>query len=145
MVFKINVFKKILSGNPSGCQTVWIHIRPNIFPGLIWVQTVCQRLSAEDKSRTGKTVRLKMFFVWFYYLKFLLSQEFFGEIKQQNLKVEIANHVFNSSPAEHQFILFSKKNTRSSVFSILNDNTCLQEGLLSVTSESMCTKYWLTA
>ena len=26
---------------PSGCQTVWIQIRPNILSGLIWVQTVC--------------------------------------------------------------------------------------------------------
>ena len=27
---------------PSGCQTVWIQIRPNILAGLIWVQTVCK-------------------------------------------------------------------------------------------------------
>ena len=26
---------------PSGCQTVWIQIRPDILSGLIWVQTVC--------------------------------------------------------------------------------------------------------
>ena len=27
---------------PSGCQTVWIQIRPDILSGLIWVQTVCK-------------------------------------------------------------------------------------------------------
>ena len=27
---------------PSGCQTVWIQIRPDIMSGLIWVQTVCK-------------------------------------------------------------------------------------------------------
>ena len=26
----------------SGCQTVWIQIRPHILPGLIWVKTVCK-------------------------------------------------------------------------------------------------------
>ena len=25
---------------PSECQTVWIQIRPEVFSGLIWVQTV---------------------------------------------------------------------------------------------------------
>ena len=27
---------------PSGCQTVWIQIRPDILSGLIWVKTVCK-------------------------------------------------------------------------------------------------------
>ena len=27
---------------PSGCQTVWVQIRPDILSSLIWVQTVCK-------------------------------------------------------------------------------------------------------
>ena len=27
---------------PFECQTDWIQIRPDILPGLIWVQTVCK-------------------------------------------------------------------------------------------------------
>ena len=38
--FQNQPFRKILSGLPSGCQTVWIQIRPDILSGLIWVQTV---------------------------------------------------------------------------------------------------------
>ena len=38
--FSKSLFKKILSGIPSECQTVWIQIRPDILSGLIWVQTV---------------------------------------------------------------------------------------------------------
>ena len=30
------------SGIPSECQTFWIQIRPDVLPGLIWVQTVCK-------------------------------------------------------------------------------------------------------
>ena len=40
--FKINFFRKILSGISSECQTVWIKIRPNILSGLVSVQTVCK-------------------------------------------------------------------------------------------------------
>ena len=40
--FQINFFKKILSGIRSGCQAVWIQIRPKILSALIWVQTVCK-------------------------------------------------------------------------------------------------------
>ena len=39
----------------SGCQTVWIHIRPDILSGLIWVQTVCRsKLFAKVISRQQK-------------------------------------------------------------------------------------------
>ena len=41
--FKLSFFKKILSGIPLACQTVWIQIRPDVLSGLIWVQTVCRR------------------------------------------------------------------------------------------------------
>ena len=40
--FKINIFKKNLSRTISECQTVWIHIRTEILPVLIWVQAVCK-------------------------------------------------------------------------------------------------------
>ena len=39
---KKKTFQTILSRIPSGCQTVWIQIRPDILSGLIWVQTVCK-------------------------------------------------------------------------------------------------------
>ena len=40
--FQIQLFRKILSGIPSECQTDWIQIRPHILSGLIWVQSVCK-------------------------------------------------------------------------------------------------------
>ena len=33
---------RLTSGIPSGCQTGWIQIRPDILSGLIWVHTVCK-------------------------------------------------------------------------------------------------------
>ena len=32
--------EKVLSGLPSNCQTVWIHIKPDKMSGQIWVQTI---------------------------------------------------------------------------------------------------------
>ena len=43
------LFPNILSGIISGCQTVWIQIRPNILSGLIWVQTVCKDYPQKTK------------------------------------------------------------------------------------------------
>ena len=40
--FQNQLFRKILSGIPSGCQTDWIQIRPDILSGLICVRTVCK-------------------------------------------------------------------------------------------------------
>ena len=40
-------------GPPSECQTVWIQIKTDILLVLIWVQTVCKRLLADDKLSTG--------------------------------------------------------------------------------------------
>ena len=51
--FKINFFKKFLSGIPSDCQTVWNQIRPDIMSGLIWSQTVnngCQQTTLAGKE-----------------------------------------------------------------------------------------------
>ena len=42
LIFSNQLFKKILSGIPSECQTVWTLIRSDDSSGLIWVQTVCQ-------------------------------------------------------------------------------------------------------
>ena len=39
----------------SGCQTVWIQIRPDILSGLIWVQTVCKVIS----RNSGQKVKYK--------------------------------------------------------------------------------------
>ena len=38
----LNFFYTILSGTQSECQAVCIHIRRNVLPVLIWVQTVCE-------------------------------------------------------------------------------------------------------
>ena len=40
--FQNQLFRKFISGIPSGCQTDWIQIRPNILSGLIWVQSACK-------------------------------------------------------------------------------------------------------
>ena len=40
--FQNQLLKKILSGIPSECQTVWIEIRPEFLSSLIWVETLCR-------------------------------------------------------------------------------------------------------
>ena len=40
--FQNQLFRKILLGIPSECQTVWIQIRPYFSLCLIWVQAVCK-------------------------------------------------------------------------------------------------------
>ena len=40
--FQNPLFRKILSGKPSECQTLWIQIRPDKRRGLFWSQTVCK-------------------------------------------------------------------------------------------------------
>ena len=61
--FQNQLFRIILSGIPSECQTVWIQIKPDIMSGLIWIQTVCKGyqqtilvshlLDTSQKSNTG--------------------------------------------------------------------------------------------
>ena len=47
---KISFFlKKNHPGPPSECQTVWIQIKTDVLLVFIWVQTVCNRLLADDK------------------------------------------------------------------------------------------------
>ena len=53
---------------PSGCQTVWIQIRPDILSGLIWVQTVCKghqqtpKVAPSEQRVKYKATR------WYYFL-----------------------------------------------------------------------------
>ena len=47
--FKINFFKKILSGTLSECQMLWIQITTDI---LIWVQTACNGYPQTTKVRS---------------------------------------------------------------------------------------------
>ena len=42
--------QNILLGTRPECQTAWIQIRPDILSSLIWVQTICKRLSADDNE-----------------------------------------------------------------------------------------------
>ena len=41
-IFPYRLFRKILSGIPSEYLTDLIEIRPNIFSGLVWIQSVCK-------------------------------------------------------------------------------------------------------
>ena len=50
--FEYQFFRKILSGLPSECQTVWIQIRPDLLSGLIWVQTLGKLY--QETTLTGK-------------------------------------------------------------------------------------------
>ena len=50
------LFKKILPGIPSDCQTDWIQIRPDVLSGLIWVQTVCK--GYQQATLGGKEFRV---------------------------------------------------------------------------------------
>ena len=48
---------------PSGCQTVWIQIRPDILSGLIWVQTVCRGYQQTTKvTASGQRIRYRTAF-----------------------------------------------------------------------------------
>ena len=52
--FQNQLFRKILSGISSECQTNWIQIRPEVLSDLIWVQSVCKGF--EQTSLVGKRV-----------------------------------------------------------------------------------------
>ena len=57
--FQNQLFQKVLSGIPSGCQTVWIQVRPEVLSGMIWVQTVCrgyQQTTLGEKELNGKHI-----------------------------------------------------------------------------------------
>ena len=63
--FQNQLFRKILSGIPSECQTDWTQIRPDILSGLILVQTVCIWLSA--LSRQHRLSSGPYFFICSYF------------------------------------------------------------------------------
>ena len=53
--FSKSTFSKTSSGISSKCQTVWIQIRPDIFSGLIWVQTICK--GYQQTTPVGKELK----------------------------------------------------------------------------------------
>ena len=53
--FSKSTFSKILTGIPLKCQTVCIQIWPDVFFGLIWVQTVCK--GYQQKIIAGSQLR----------------------------------------------------------------------------------------
>ena len=64
---------------PSGCQTVWIHIRPDILSGLIWVQSVCKGYQQMPKSLlTGKELNTEQLLDTTFWLKPWLKSISFG-------------------------------------------------------------------
>ena len=50
------LFQKLFSEIQSECPTDWIQIRPDIFLGLIWVQTVCK--SYQQTMLVGKELTI---------------------------------------------------------------------------------------
>ena len=61
--FQNELFRKILSGIPSECQTDWIQFRPDIFSGLIWVQFVCkgyEQTTQVDKEFKNKLLKMQL-------------------------------------------------------------------------------------
>ena len=62
--FKIAHFRRIPSGLPSGCQTDWIQIRPDVLSDLIWVQTVYkgyQQTTLGGKKLTPNEMAAELF------------------------------------------------------------------------------------
>ena len=56
--FKTVTYISHCSRIPSECRILWIHIRPDILSGLIWVQTVClsfQQTALEDQDKISWT------------------------------------------------------------------------------------------
>ena len=62
--FQNQLFGKILSGIPSGCQTVWIQIRTDILLVLIWVQTVGKGYQQMTKVAASKERIKGWFHIW---------------------------------------------------------------------------------
>ena len=56
-ILENQVFRKILSGIASECQTNWIQIRPYVLSGLIWVQSVCK--GYEQSTLVGNELKEK--------------------------------------------------------------------------------------
>ena len=57
--FQNQLFRKFLSGKPSGCQTACIKIMHDIMSGMVWVQTVCkgyQQVTLVDKELKMKNL-----------------------------------------------------------------------------------------
>ena len=56
--FQNQLFRKIISGMSSECQTDWIQIRPNILSDRIWVQIVCK--SYHQMTQGDKDLKLQI-------------------------------------------------------------------------------------
>ena len=51
---KNELFKIILPGTLSECQTVWVQVRLNVLSGLLWAQTVCKVYQQMTKVTASK-------------------------------------------------------------------------------------------
>ena len=54
--FSSKFTQNILSGIISECQTVWVQIKPDIWSGLIWVQTVCRGYQQMPLASNGSII-----------------------------------------------------------------------------------------
>ena len=72
--FQNQDFQKILSGISSGCQTVWIQIRPDKMSGLIWIETVCK--GNQQTTLTGKELIVIVLEIEALLLQSIISKHF---------------------------------------------------------------------
>ena len=77
--FQNELFRKVLSGALSECQTVWIQIRTDILSILIWVQILCKGYQqtkevTASKERIDETTEEKI--TMDYFRTVLASSDF---------------------------------------------------------------------
>ena len=115
--FKNQLFRKILSGIQSECQTVWIQIRPNILSGLIWIQTVCQGYQLTALADL-------LFAYWVILHAFLSSADFF-----QN---QLFRKVLSGVPSECQTVRIQiRPDILSALICIQTVCKCYQQTILA--------------
>ena len=114
--FENQLFRKIISGIPSECQTVWIHFRPDILSGLICVQTVCK--GYQQMTLGSKELKLReidpdlMSFIF---------QDYFTEQLERDSVTPLPKVVTNEFNAAERLVCLISE----SLFIVLNAATCI--------------------
>ena len=140
----------------SECLTFWIQIRTHILSVLIWFKTICkgyQQVQQSTKVAASKDGGQCSFF---YLLLLYFGFSIVISLAQTGLRSAVGNmsgyrcvsdcnsrgREFDLGPVPYFCGDWSWNNFygHSPPF-----RWFIQEGLLSVTSESMCTNYWLSA
>ena len=95
--FQNQLFRKIISGIPSECKTVWIQIRSDKMSGLIWFQTVSKKLSADDTSKQ-RVKYIRLFFI-------PLCFDFINEPKQRSKPPQPSRYCFYIYLVRHSSLI----------------------------------------